>query len=168
MSDDQKKLLGEWYRRVTLSSQSHYNHAQWLSKANLWLGATAAVISAIIGTSVFATLQQNIAIWIRIIVASLSISAAILAAFQTLFNFSDRAEKHRIYGSKYGAIRRKIDMVISQNKLSDDEFKGLTAEISVRLDDFASEAPKIPSKVWLKTEERYKKRFSIEFPFKEI
>ncbi len=167
MNDDQKKLLGEWYRRVVLSSQSHYNNAQKLSRANLWLGVPAATIAAVVGTSVFATLEQNVEIWIRVIVALLSMSAAVLAALQTLFNFSERAEKHRVYGSKYGTLRRKIDLALSQNKISDEDFTTLTNEISDRLDDFAGDAPQIPSKVWFKTEERYKKRFSVEFPFKE-
>src|SRR5207248_3345936 len=42
-----------------------------------------------------------------------SVVAAVLAALQTFLGLSDRAEKHRLAGAKYGALGRQLEELLS-------------------------------------------------------
>jgi hypothetical protein len=121
MNEDQKVLLAEWLRRVVLSSQGHYENAQRLDKFNLFLGIPVVCLSAFVGTSVFASLGKNVESNIRIIIGLISVAAAVLASLQTFLGFSEKAERHKVYGAHYGSLRRKIEVAFTDNTMSEDD-----------------------------------------------
>ena len=144
-----EQLLTDWYRRARESQFSHYTAADYYTRLNLWLGVPVVCFSTVVGTTVFATLEQEVDILLRILVGSISVIAAVLASLQTFLRFSERVEKHKSTAAAYGAIRREIEQMQAISVSLDGEENDITS-IRDRLDGLAAEAPEIPQRVWKK------------------
>lgn len=144
-----EELIDDWYRRARESQFAHYEAAKPLGRANIRLGVPSVVLSAIVATSVFASLEAETSDGLRILVGSISVIAAVLSALQTFLRFSERAEKHRSTGGRYGAIRRQIEQLRSQGQPYDDES---IDGIRQQFDAISEEAPEISARTWKKVE----------------
>src|SRR5262245_25635422 len=104
MSDDTPfiDLVDSWRLRVRTYQKAHYDAAESLRRRNYFFGVPIIALSAIVGTSVFATISEDLSLWTRIVVGCVSISVAVLSALQTFFRFAERAEHHREAAIKYG------------------------------------------------------------------
>lgn len=156
-----KTLLMEWYRRVVLSQQSHFNAASHFKKFNYWLGVPVVVLSAIVGTSVFTTLETTTITSnsIKITLGLTSVLAAVLASLQTFLRYAEQSEKHRIAGSRYGTLRRKIEQLLISIPEEDQELKKVLNELREDQDLIGSDAPDVPNRIYECTKQRYKERF---------
>jgi hypothetical protein len=106
-------LLRDWQRRAAISQEAHYARATRLADYNIWFGVPVVALATFVGTSVFATLQEDVSIELRILVGSVSVLAAVLASLQTFLRFQERAEKHRASAELWAAIRREIDEMLA-------------------------------------------------------
>ena len=77
------------------------------------LGVPVIVLTTLVGTSVFASLSTQPDPRLQITTGIASVVAAVLAALQTFLGHSDRAEKHRLAGAKYGALGRQLEELLS-------------------------------------------------------
>ena len=84
--------------------------------------------------------------------------AAVMATLQTLFNFAEREERHKKYGAKYATLKRKLELAFTSNSMGEEEFSKFAKELLKQMETLGEESPHIPSKVWFKTEKRYKSR----------
>jgi SMODS and SLOG-associating 2TM effector domain family 4 len=142
-----QQVLGGWYERVVVTQRAHYLSADYFGARKYWLGIPAVVLSTLVGTSVFATVQKQPALWLQITVGLASVAAALLASLQTFLGYSERAEKHRIAGAKYGALGRELEQVLASDATVAPE---AMAEIRKRLDDLAVESPNNPLPIYHK------------------
>jgi hypothetical protein len=137
-------VLNDWYERVAATQRAHYRSADHFARKSYWLGIPVIALTTLVGTSVFATLQKQPAPWLQITVGLASVAAAILASLQTFLGYSERAEKHRVAGAKYGALGRELETLrASANTVSDQAI----SEVRKRLDTLALESPNNP--IWL-------------------
>jgi hypothetical protein len=105
------------------------------------------VLSTLVGTSVFATIQKRPEVWLQIAVGLGSVAAALMASLQTFLGYSERAEKHRVAGAKYGSLGRELEQLrASGTPLSDQNM----SEVRKRLDDLAVESPNNPLSIYNK------------------
>ena len=149
-----EKLLIEWHRRASTNKDAHYDAGKYFARLNQLLGIPVIVLSAIVGTSVFATLAQQVDLWIKIIIGVVNFSVAILGGLQTFFGYAERVEKHRLAGANYGAIARELEQVITTGKIEDEtEFLNKLRE---RMDTLSSESPEIPHEIWRRPDEWHK------------
>jgi len=134
----QKELLHEWYRRVAVTQYAHYLSADHFLAKKFWLGGPTVLLTTLVGTSVFTAIGRQPEMWLQILVGLASVAAALLASLQTFMSYSERAEKHRMVGAKYGALGRELE----QMRASGGEVPAeVIAGIRSRLDDLALEAP---------------------------
>lgn len=155
----QDALLTEWHKRVTLSSQCHYQLAGRLSRQNKLHGVLSIALSAFVGTSLFALVSRQEEVWPRIIQGLASFAAGILATLQTFMKLSERAESHRRFGASYGDLRRVLED--ARRRATDVPLADLEiAAFRERWDVLASHAPAIPEKVWETTKARYAPRLT--------
>lgn len=138
----QRKVALEWYKRVVTVAHGHYSAALRYSRFHFWLGIPSIVLATIVGTSVFASIQQKPDVWVQVLVGMLSMLAALLAALQSFLNYGEKAEKHRIAGARYNGIGRELELLLSQ----DADWKALES-IRIRIDALAQESPHIPESV---------------------
>jgi hypothetical protein len=142
-------LLQDWYRRARENQFAHYEAIKPLSSGNYKLGIPVALLTGLVGTSIFATLETEADISIRIAVGIVSILAAVLSSLQTFLRLSERAEKHRAVAVRYGALRRELETAIAKGGPYPEK---LVDGLREKLDSISSEAPEIPDRVWKKIE----------------
>jgi hypothetical protein len=83
--------------------------ADRLTRSNLRLGIPVVILSTVIGTSVFATLEQQVSLPVRVAVGILSVATAAIASLQTFLRLGERSEKDRVAAALYSALRRDIE-----------------------------------------------------------
>ena len=143
--DTRKALLNTWYKRVSRTQTAHYLSADHFKSRSYWLGIPVIALTTLVGTSAFATLQQGPEPWLQILVGLASVLAAILASLQTFLGYSERAEKHRVAGAKYGALGRELEALLASPNEAPDE---VIEDLRKRLDDLALESPNNPLSIY--------------------
>lgn len=152
------ELLRDWERRAAASSETHYNIAGRLSKANVRLGVPVVVLTTFIGTSVFATLEENVATEFRIAVGGLSAVAAVLASLQTFLRLAERSEKHRASAELWAAVRREIAEMVALHPTylaSRGDPKSYLDDLRRRMDEISAQSPEMGDRNWGRAQGRY-------------
>ncbi|HEX2045089.1 MAG TPA: SLATT domain-containing protein [Gaiellaceae bacterium] len=145
------ELLRDWNRRADASSETHYAMANRLSSSNILLGVPVVVLTTFVGTSVFATLQENVDTRLRIFVGVVSVLAAVFASLQTFLRFGERAEKHRVAAEKWAAIRREITEMLALHPTylaSRGDPKQYLDDLRTRMDEVSTQSPEMPDRRW--------------------
>ncbi len=121
-----ERVLATWYRRARESQFTNYKKiATSYSAQARRLGAASVVLSAITGTTLFATLASQTSTAIRLTLGIVSILAAVLTALHTTLAYSDRASQYRATGAQYGSIRREIERYQAFPPTSRDGIEGI-------------------------------------------
>ena len=141
-----KDVLNDWYERVRVTQIAHYISADHFGKRKFSLGVPAVILSAFVGTAVFATLQKQPDLWLQITIGLASVAAAVLASLQIFLGYSERADKHRVAGAKYGALGRELEVLRSMDNVEIQ----IINELKKKLDDLAQESPNNPNSVYHK------------------
>lgn len=156
MDDKKKVLIADWHRRCRQSQRLNYVTGNIYLKYHYIVGIVSIVLSAIVSSTFFtqinqqAVTQQAPSIAITIITyagGSLSILVAILSALQTFFRFSEKSEKYKLISAKYGAIRRQLELLMTQEEISKNELERQLESIRKSMDDLAMNSLNIPERV---------------------
>jgi hypothetical protein len=124
--------------------KAHFDVVRRLERYNLFLGVPVVVISATVGSSVFAALQGEVSIGWKIALASFSLSASVLAALQTFLRFAERLERHRTAGAQYGTLKRDIEFALVMPRGDAAQFQQFVKSILDRMNSLAEGAPPLP------------------------
>lgn len=145
-------LILHWRFRVHRMQHAHYESARRFGHLHLWLGLPVIILSTIVGTSVFATIQktsqQSTSAWLPIVVGLLSVLSAVLASLQTFLRYSELAEKHRIAGARFANLKHEIELLDSTRPPDATELRQALATIEQRWAKLREESPSVPRKVW--------------------
>lgn len=97
--------------RAHRKARAHYLASKSLANRHLWIGIPIIIISTIVGSSAIIEHAENSIHFTSQALASLSLIAATLSAFQTFFGFSNQSVKHKSAASQYNAIYRKMSLL---------------------------------------------------------
>src|SRR5262249_30451808 len=140
--------LRDWERRCAAAAEVHFQTAEYLGRWNLFLGIPVVVLSAIVGTSLFATLSKDVNVGIRITAGVISVIAAVLASVQTFLRFGARSEQHRVAAERWSSIRREIEKALALPPELAGSPKLLMDDVNAHMDDAADKAPAMPDRRW--------------------
>ncbi|MFL6207532.1 MAG: SLATT domain-containing protein [Pyrinomonadaceae bacterium] len=143
-----KDLLDDWLFRIRKAQLAHIKTAVYFERVNLWLGVPVVILTTLVGTSVFATLQKETATSIKIAVGIASVLAAIMAGLQTFLRYSERAERHRVSGGKYGTLRREVEQRLAFPLSNSDELNNYIDLLRQRWDKLSEDCPTAPDRIW--------------------
>jgi hypothetical protein len=154
-SKELEALYGSWHRRVAAAEIGHRQMSGRMQRRYLLLGVPVVVLTTVVGTSVFASLQRSTSsgdttwpTWGSLVIATISIAAAVLSSLQTFLRYSARAEGHRIAAIRYESLRRDMatTLHLPPNKRPDAlrELDG----VRTRMDRYAKESPMIGQRQW--------------------
>lgn len=141
------QLLDRWWLQCKRANVAHLRATDSLTWRNYALSVSTAVVSTVVGSSVYAALQSNTAGGVQFAVASLSVVAAALAGVQNVLRYGTRAEKHRRASRDYGIVMRWIREV-----QADPPAEGIhkaVEQMRRRLDEIDLEAPNVPADIWV-------------------
>jgi hypothetical protein len=150
-----EELLRGWLLHAHKGRDRHDEAARRYDRYRYWLGVPAIVFSAVVGTSVFASLGATIDASVKIIVGLISVTAAILSSLQTFFNFADLAERHRAAGVQYKNIIRELEQALAEPPESLQERTDWMSDLRRRLDELELGAPVVPKAIYDRIEQRY-------------
>jgi hypothetical protein len=148
-------MLTDWHRRVRESQFAHYNAVKPLVQANYSLGVPAVILSTLVGTSLFSTLETQAGSEFRLVIGFVSVTAALLGSMQTFLRLAERAEKHRGVAARYGSLRRDIEFLQAGGAPYDAARLDAVRE---KLNSISTEAPEISARVWKRTERELSER----------
>ena len=101
---------GQRYRsRAHQLGRAHYEIADQAGRRHVVLGVPTLILSAVVSTSIFASIDSSPAEGWKIAAGLVAAAAADLAALQTFFGFAELAEKHKASGAAYLALRMRIE-----------------------------------------------------------
>ena len=137
-----RNLLEIWYKRAEACHKCHFLASHRYSRYNYMIGIPTILFTTVVGTSVFASLStKSISVTATVVIGFVSIMAAILSSLQTFLGFSERADRHRDAGVKYGTIGRKMELMLNENAMPDGPE---AAALKKEADDLAATSPRIP------------------------
>ncbi|MDQ3569297.1 MAG: SLATT domain-containing protein [Actinomycetota bacterium] len=149
-------LLREWHDRTAAARSAHYLLASRMRRRNIEVGVPTVIFSAVVGTSLFATLSDaNLARPVRVVIGVISLLAAVLAALQTFFGFSQRAERHVIAADWYSAVRRQLEELIALPSGERGSPKECLDGIRKEMSKIGQQAPEIGQDLWSKVAEKH-------------
>jgi hypothetical protein len=144
-----EEVTGAWYKRAREAQLSHYRAAEMYTRAGRWLAIPSVVLSAVTGTALFLSLQEEMAgTSIRVVAGLLSILSAVLTALHSFLGLGDRAEQHRSSARLYGSIRREVERHQAFQPTDDEQRSAILDDLRERLDRAAELAPEVPASAW--------------------
>ena len=152
------ELLEDWRKRAYAAQSAHYAAANVCRRLNYALGVPAVVFSSIVGTAIFAGLEHDSPR--TIVVACVSILAAVLAGLQTFLRFPERAAQHATAADWYSAIRRDIEQTLHLPVESRGKAKDCLDRIRKEMNRVGQDAPELTVRLW----RREAKRFGVKEP----
>jgi len=120
-----------------------------LNRRYICLGLPVVVLSTVVGTSAFASLQKNaeVADWAKIGVGVIGVLAAIFASAQTFLGYAQRSERHRVGAVHYETLRRDMAQELALRHAT-SEVQAELNSVRSRMERYAKESPPIPERTW--------------------
>jgi hypothetical protein len=154
-SPSAEELLSSWSSRVSAVEAGHYMMADRLRRGNVKLGVPVVILSGLVGTGVFATLQEQIDYRIRIVVGLISVLTAVLASLQTFLRYAERAERHRVAAALYSSLRRAMEEMLVLPAQDRGPSKATLDRLREEMDRLGKESPEIGEWAWQVVTKRF-------------
>jgi hypothetical protein len=146
-----KVLLDKWHERLRLCSRAHFVASDRYTRLHYVFGLLAAVLSAAIGCLVLASPGKvNLSVLAAPVVGLISFLAAGLTSVQTFLRFIERSEQHRIAATKYSALKREAEELITFFPEGENNQRECVKAIRERWDEITNEAPSIADKTFIR------------------
>jgi hypothetical protein len=155
----------EYESAYRIVGRAHYIAADRYMAFNRLFGIPVIIITAVVGTTIFGTLDQNPDPTWKIMAGLISLAGTVLSSLQTSLGFAQTAEKHKSAGEKYRALRRRFEMFqlrYSEAKLEErqtamSDLEAIVAELA----ELPKEFPTIPDRCYSRAVEEQKKTGKI-------
>lgn len=117
----------EYWKEVAKRAIAHEKSAEWHRKRGAKLGVGATIISAVVGTTIFATItsqlgldgkasitfpQGGMALLLYIVIFAPLILAPVLTGVHAYVNDPEQAEKHKRSWAGYYRLQQRIDLFL--------------------------------------------------------
>jgi hypothetical protein len=153
-----ERLLEDWRNRMYAAQAAHYASADRFRLLNYFVGVPAVILSSIVGTALFNGLEKGSPQ--TLLVGSVSIAAAVLAALQTFLRFAERALQHATAGDWYSAIRRDVEQLLHLSPADRGSPKECLDEVRKEMNRAGQNSPALGGSQWT----RQAKRFRVKEP----
>ena len=158
-----EELITQWRIRVSRMKYAHYQAAIVFERMHLYFGIPVIILSTVVGTAVFASLDSSANADVQVAVGLLSMLAAVLASLQTFLRHSERAEKHRAAGARYGGLTVELEMLGIFPPGDPEQLRKRLAEFTMRWTRARDESPAIPERLWRRLAGEETQQQAIDF-----
>jgi hypothetical protein len=143
---DARALLLQWLKGIKIAHVGHRRAATVFGRRARILGVAATLASAVVGTTVFASLSESADQRLLAVAAVLSVVAVIMSALQTFLNYGELVASHRQAANGYAGLRRRVDHLLVFADA--DELRDAMAAIATDWTKLDEEAPDLPSGIF--------------------
>lgn len=162
MSEDNwasaEKRLNVWLQRARREQHSHYEAAKFFQKAHYLIAVPIILITASLGTAAFATITAKVDGTAKAWFGGLSMFAAVLSALQAHLKFSEKSERHKGLGAKYGSIRREIESALSVPPADRGAQKDVLDGIRAKFDAISNDGDIVSRRIFERTQARLERK----------
>ena len=156
-----ERLLDEWHKRAYAAQSAYYWMAERLRRRNLYLGIPTVILASVTGTTLFAEIGQGqVSLVVRLVAATVSLVAAVLAGLQTFLRPAQAAAEHGFAGDWFAAIRRDIEQLQALPR----EVRGVPRDcldsIRKEMNKAGQKAPELDESLWTD----FARRFGVKEP----
>ncbi|MGD0536033.1 MAG: SLATT domain-containing protein [Verrucomicrobiota bacterium] len=144
---EQLALLRRWQRGTRVLQVAHILAANHTHRLNRFVGIIVVILTTIVGTSIFASLQSQATIFAKIVVGLLSLAAAVLSSLQLFFRHDDVVQRHKHAFARYGELRREIEQHLACPPNTANDFCVIVERIRTSWDSADKETPPLPQKL---------------------
>jgi uncharacterized membrane protein len=141
MKTEQKQLLKAWREELGEQMRTHYSLSAKIRLLNYVLGVPTIVISILVASYIFFTINQDAGFWVKMLFGLLSLLMAILASLQTFLKYSAQAENHRNASARYQALFNGIDQLLVIPPKDEASLGEWCDKLRERWDELSLEAP---------------------------
>jgi hypothetical protein len=157
--DDILRQAADYERNYSIVGRAHYLESGRLAARNRWLGIPVVIITAVVGTTIFGTLNENPDPALRIAAGLISLLGTVLSSLQTTLGYAQAAERHKAAGARYRAIARRVKtFALKYRAAPTDQRHSAIAELeslNKELEDLAAESPNVPDSSYEKAAREY-------------
>jgi len=149
--DDILKAADKQIGITRIRSKAHYQVGLRLHRLNWWLGVPTIILSAVVGSVIFASLKNQPAVGWQILTGLVAVAAAVLASLQTFLNYGDQARMNDDAAAGYSELRRHLLTFKLHHGSRDPAREPALTEwdvIMTNWDDVQKLAPHIPNRTW--------------------
>lgn len=139
--EEVEALLEKWVVKAKRFRDAHYYASARYRRLHYLLGMPSIVLSASLGTAVFATLEKEISVEARVGVGIVTIAAAAFSAVHTFLRHAERAEAHRQAYVGFESVVRTMEASLAF-KLTPTDLQRAVEKIRKNLDDL-NQAPEL-------------------------
>ena len=136
--------LIRWRDQARESQNAHYMASIRAMRLHWLVGGSSIIVSTMVGTAVFSSLQDVDGSALRLTFGCLSVCAAVLTALSTFLRLSERAERHRTASVRYGAVARHVELEIALRPHERGSPKDVMARVQEQLQEATIAAPALP------------------------
>jgi hypothetical protein len=151
-------LLATWQERALLALFAYNRAANRCRTWNTGIGLVVAVLSAVVGTSVFASFGQSVSTRAKILVGSISLLAAVMSGIQAFAALPQRIDEYEKAARRFGIIRREIEQIRTLTPAS--QIENELSRMRAALDAAAEVSPNAPRNIWNKTRRHVKGEYT--------
>jgi hypothetical protein len=142
---ERRELLKGWLIHDRKGWKKHSEAARRLERQYRLVGALSVALSAIVGASLFASLERFYEPWSRILAGIISVTASVLSGLITFNRYEERTEKHRVAAVRYKASLKKIEALLSTGSPNIDD--ATVDRIEEEFRDLERSAPVVPADI---------------------
>ncbi|MGR9087779.1 MAG: SLATT domain-containing protein [Gammaproteobacteria bacterium] len=143
MKTDQRTLLKSWRDELKVMMRTHYLLSTRIRRLNYFLGVPAIVMTMLIASYVFFTINQDPGFWVKMLAGLIALLATILSSLQTFLKYSEQAENHRNASARYQALFNAIDQAMAFPPKDENALGEWCDKLRERWDELNLEAPTI-------------------------
>jgi hypothetical protein len=154
-TDETEQLLRDWRNRAYASQIGYYMMADRFRRWNYWLGIPVVIGSSIVGTTIFASLKDDVGVPARVAFGSISLLAAVLASLQTFLRFAESATIHGASAAWYSAIRREIESTLALPRELRGDPKACFDSVRKEMNKVAQKSPELNARLWASLAKRF-------------
>lgn len=147
MNKDQEELISNWIEDAHFLLKCHLALAESTRRKHRNIGILSAVLSAIVGSSIFASLGQEESSKTLIIITGLvSLSATILTSILAFLKLPESANQYHNSGNEYAAIRKELEFLRSFESKDDEYVKNEIKRLKIKWDEIRKNSIPISTK----------------------
>ena len=152
--ENEEELLRGWLIHAHKARDRHERAARTFESRRNWLGTPAIGLSAVAGTTAFASAAANES-GLAIVAGGISILAAALTGMQTFLDYNGRAAANHAAGVKYKALIRELEeRLTGPLEKSGIDHKWID-DLRGRLDALEGAAPVVGGNAWTGVDAAY-------------
>ena len=147
MTKEQQLLINNWAEDAQILLNCHLSMAEATRKKHRNIGIISAILSAIVGSSIFASLgQEEMNKALIISTGLISLCATILTSVLAFLKLPEIANQYHNSGNEYAAIRKELEFLLTFESSNDEYVKNEIKRLKIKWDDIRKNSIPVSTK----------------------